>query len=349
MVSSVNESCLLRNKAALVALLAVVSGCPNPKDDAPTAPEPAAATPSAPAAAPAPAPVAQPSDVLLDGGELTAQGKTLRVYLDSKHILHVGDTALKVEHAAVGFFWEKQASVGVKLLGDGQPAVLLSTPIAGAEDPPNRHQLFLVGKQGSLIRVFDESPGAYGVRELRFPGDGTMRYVEDGWGACNRTKHPKEVALQEVSYRLNDTATKMIESDRKDTVKTQKCDMLAACPFVYVVGSDREMFVGEILRNLRRPALYAQQSLALPRTEGPLRIRIAEEKKEVTYLDEVHVLADGQRIQPRSCRQISQWAYCRADDLPHLLHESESLTLEFDLPRGASQIELVASGYYVPK
>jgi hypothetical protein len=227
--------------------------------------------------------------------------------------------------------------------------VLVALPTAEDEDPPNRYQLFLPDGEDGLRRILDITVGAYGTPPLVFTGDGTARYDEDGWAACRRVGPQRaRVRLQRIILALD--GDEMTESGRKNTGEVQICDQLAACPYVYLVGEDGEArLVGEILRNLRGSRAYAAQTLAVGgETEGPLRVRLSEEKPEVTYLDEVYLEVDDIRIPPRSCTGPSpRPAYCLADGEPFVLHEGETLDLVFDA--NAPDAELHATGYYVPR
>jgi hypothetical protein len=297
---------------------------------------------------------------LLEGKPLVRGGESLPVFLDDRKLLHVGSRTIEVDHAdpdAFAYHWKSQASLAVVDLDrglDGRRAavLLLTTPIAESEDPPNRYQIFVYEDAG-LRRVFDRVPGAYGITPLEIPGDGTVRYVEDGWTACERTGHPTVATRQEVIFRLDASGTEMVEGDRKDTAETMKCDELAACPFVYVVGDDGEpRFAGEILRDLRGRGAYGLQGLAiLAPAIGTLRLRISEEKAETTFLDELYVEAGGVRVRPVACEGSAPPAYCRADRRPQVMRQGDVLAIEVRMPPGAPSsgtVEVFARGYYIP-
>jgi len=127
------------------------------------------------------------------------------------------------------------------------------------------------------------------------------------------------------------------------------CVIVAACPFVDVVdegGTTRR--AGEILRDLRGAGAYALQSLPLlGATARTWHVRLSEEKAETTYLDELYVEVDGERVAPRACDATSP-AYCAADHVPYLVRRGETLDVVFDLPESSASPELFARGYYVP-
>jgi hypothetical protein len=123
-----------------------------------------------------------------------------------------------------------------------------------------------------------------------------------------------------------------------------------ACPFVYVQRGSDWIYVGEILRELRDPSLEAHQSLAIPRwaaRERVLRVRLAEEKRETTYLDQIYLDVNGHRVAPSGCAQADAW--CTEDRARHVLRTGDLLDLEFEIPEGVTNdLTLWALGYYTP-
>lgn len=250
-----------------------------------------------------------------------------------------------------GYFFEKQARMEVVELGDAkfERALVLAIPTADEEDPANVYQVF-VADGGALRKIYEATIGTYGVVPLVFAGDGTMTYVEDGWTACQRAKFPTAVALKTVVLRVGKDGM-LAEVKRTKTKETQKCGELAACPFVYVLGDGAPALQGEILRNLRGLGAYDAQSLtlAVPK-DGELRIRIAEEKDEVTHLDAITLVVDGVEVPPRACSSDAAPRFCTADRTFELLRRGDALELVFDVRRDAQSIELRATGYYgVPR
>jgi hypothetical protein len=342
------------------AFCAVLAAC-----SAPASP----AAPVAPATLPAPIDAADAAPVTatraapgIDGG-VVAPGTVLlsttanldgadgdeSIALLADGTLRAGDLSFRVDLGDPAernaYFWDRDASLRAVVFEARRNALLLTTPTAEAEDPPSRFQLFIV-RGGKLVRVFDQVIGVYNSPDIAFPGDGTLRYVEQGWMACERAKHPSApVAKQEVVHRLDRGGTRMIEWRRIATREKQDCSQLSACPFVYAVTDAGATRVGEILRDLRGARAYSLQSLVLPR--GTTHIRLAEEKPEVTYLDEIVLEAGGVEIRPLACRGAPVPAYCRADRVPYVLRRGDSLDLVFD-SEGDGEVTLFARGYYVP-
>lgn len=357
----------MRIAPAFTALLALsLAGCPakTPEEVAPeeAAPEEAAPEAAAPektvpeAAAPekaAPDKTRPPGPALLEAGPLKRGDAALPVRLDTDGTLRVGDSSLKVEFADPKRnpeTWKAQAKLSVVTLEPGQPIVVLATPTADSEDPPNRYQVFLVG-DGAITKAFDQRIGTYGVHPLNVKGDGAIFYVEDGWTACERAKFPKEATRQKVSFTLDATGKAFVESGRADTAEKMKCNELAACPFVYRVEGSAETRLGEILRYLRGADAYAEQTLEIPGEPGErLHLRLKEEKLEITYLDAVHLEVGSVRVMPERCEAKPAPAHCVPDHQPYVMRPGDTLDLVFRIPAGAESepARLVARGYYVP-
>lgn len=251
------------------------------------------------------------------------------------------------------WFKSQQSKISAEVLDQakGSHVIIVALPTEEDEDPPNRYQLFVPGA-GGLTKIYDQVIGVYGVTDLRFPGDGTVRYIEDSWSACGSphgeaTEHDGTVPIHEVTLAL-DASGQLVEHDRTESGQTFDCGGLAACPWIYVDGATGPVRVGEILRNVRGHEAYVLQDLALPAVAaGPLHVRVAEEKDEVTFLDEIYVEVDGLHLAPTACAAATAPAYCAADHQPLRLQKGDVLDLTFDLPSGATPT-VFARGYYIP-
>lgn len=341
------------------ALFVVLAGCTAPAapparapEGDPPPPDPADAAPTAGLTAGAAADAGPASGGVLLSTMANIDGRDgdewLRLLADGT--LRAGDLSIRVELPELNdYFWDKQAVLRAVVLDSArkQIAIHLGVPTGDGEDPPNVERLFVV-RGGRLVQIFEQTVGVYNPTDLAFPGDGTLRYVESGWTACMRAK-PKDITVpvvkQEVVFRLDRAGTSMIEWKRIDTREKQDCDQLAACPFVYLVTDEGATRVGEILRDLRGARAYSLQSLPLPR--GATRVRLAEEKPEVTYLDEIVLESGGVELRPLACRGDPMPAYCQADHLPFVMHQGDTLDLEFAATDG-DEVTLFARGYYVP-
>lgn len=125
--------------------------------------------------------------------------------------------------------------------------------------------------------------------------------------------------------------------------------MMAACPVVYSLA-EVPVREGEILRNLDRPSLEQTRSLRIATRQcgGTARYRIAEEKPEVTSLDEVVLVVDGVELSPDACA-TADLPYCANDGRALELARGEHLDLAFTIPPGSAcrSVELRANGHYV--
>lgn len=352
----------MRARASL--LIALFGGCATPGTVAspePAASEPPVAEPKAPApiepvpsvAAPTPVAAPEPAKPLLaiEAEWDETSGKDAIVLHPDARLVAGSNEGTASLPTSSGYFFGQQAKLEVVRFGHPKHAraLVLAIPTADEEDPANVYQVF-VADGPRLRRIYEATIGSYGVVPLEFAGDGTVSYVEDGWAACERTKFPTKVKRDRIVLRMNADGM-LAEAKRRATKSVQDCGMLAACPFVYVLGDGEPALQGEILRNLRGAAAHAEQSLPVAiRERGVLRVRIAEEKPEVTRLDAIALVVDGVTIPPRSCGASPSPAYCAADRRYELLREGDALELAFDVPELARTAEIVASGYYtVPR
>ena len=150
-----------------------------------------------------------------------------------------------------------------------------------------------------------------------------------------------------VSWKLAGSRLTKAAEETEGSYSEAAC---AACPYVYVDTGSGWKLAGEILRNLKRRELEGLQSLRLKvAPTGRIALRIAEEKPETSYIDEVFVRVGGVDYRPSSCRERAS-ALCAADKDYAVLGEGETLELVFDLGEAApaSPIELFARGYYLP-
>lgn len=225
-------------------------------------------------------------------------------------------------------------------------ALLVGFPTSDDEDPPTIYQLF-VEQDGALVRILDVITGSYNHNALTVHGDGSVSFIEDGWGACTREEHPQVATVRRIVYRRRGGGV-MAVVDREDTGDTYPCNELAACPYVDVVhadGSTQEM--GEILRWLHAEDLHDTQTLDLGDVEaGRLVVRLREDKPEVTHLFEVHVEVDGVPLDPLDCGADDAPRYCGGDQ-EHILREGERIDVVFDVPTAGHAV-LSATGYYIP-
>lgn len=183
-------------------------------------------------------------------------------------------------------------------------------------------QIFVV-KDGALVEVGRAALGT----DLKIDG---AKVVED-FHNCGQDTH--------VEHGLVDG--KFAETSRTVT-GTYDESQCAACPFVDVKRGDDWVPRGEILRELRSPALAGVQSLELPvEHDGVLELRLAERKPETTFVDALWVEVDGARIEAVGC------AWCGDGGAPEVLVNGDTRELRFEVPVDRP-ITVWARGYYVP-
>ncbi len=292
---------------------------------------------------PPPPPPPAPTQLATARGEADATAGEDEIVLMSDGALTVGAASGTVEVPAFNEAFREHIAVSTVVIDRRAHlnGIVVKLPTEGDEDPPNRVQVFVVDGT-SLRRVLDVTPDEQGI-EVEFPGNGTARYMEGGGAACARANGAARAPRDQITIRI-DPAGAPQEPTRRRHGAPQVCAEVAACPFVYLMQSDGTLALqGEILRNLVGEDAYALQSL--PLDGGSLRVRLAEEKREVTYLDEIYVEVDGVRVEPRACDDAQRPAYCDADHQPFVMREGDALDLAFE---ATGEARLFARGYYLP-
>jgi hypothetical protein len=119
-----------------------------------------------------------------------------------------------------------------------------------------------------------------------------------------------------------------------------------ACPWLYVYnGRDFERRT-EILRNVREPATEITPLGSVPVIDGVVTLKIAEEKQEITTIDELYLVVDGQRIPAQAAPDIAAKVAAQDGDVL-ILTAGTSYEFRFAVPH-ADQVLLSVSGFYVP-
>jgi hypothetical protein len=119
-----------------------------------------------------------------------------------------------------------------------------------------------------------------------------------------------------------------------------------ACPWLYVYDGRGFVRRTEILRNVREPATEITPLGSVPVIDGVITLKIAEEKSEITYIDELYLVVDGQRIPAQAAPDIA--AKVAAADHDYLILTADtSYEFRFAVPH-ADRVSLGASGFYVP-
>jgi hypothetical protein len=128
-----------------------------------------------------------------------------------------------------------------------------------------------------------------------------------------------------------------------------------ACPWLYVYDGDGFRRRTEILKNVRGKANEHTETSSIGRVEivdGSITLMVAEEKDEITYIDELYILAEG--IEVRSDPTNPTAARVADKDNDYLvIAKGESRTFRFSLPdpfagEARADVSVVVSGFYEP-
>lgn len=234
----------------------------------------------------------------------------------------------------------------VQRLSPRREALVMQVQEPGDEDPPSRFQYFVL-RAGSLREIRDPTVARF-TYDSRLPGDGTIVVDENPWTTCQRLDYPERAPRSRVVVRVSDQG--LVRSARRQRRPGHwECRELPACPFVDRVDATGGLRrLGEILRNVRR--VPESQELAVGLSEAVVRLRVAEEKPEVTHLDAVWLRIGDVDLHPLACDGASPPSYCRRDGRSLRLEEGETLELEFAVPRRLRDCPafLGAHGMYVP-
>jgi hypothetical protein len=119
------------------------------------------------------------------------------------------------------------------------------------------------------------------------------------------------------------------------------------CPFVYVFKDGNQQCIDEILKNQISCKLdkYDMLEIPLSKKERVVKIKLSEEKNEITFLDHIYLKIGGQMIYP-----INSIKKIESDDDNYLtLRKGESVELLFEIPANLEVPDkglLYAKGYY---
>jgi tetratricopeptide (TPR) repeat protein len=185
---------------------------------------------------------------------------------------------------------------------------------------------------------------------VSFPGQGRIveKVVRCDGNYYEPPDRPPKLQTTTI-YRLSNTKStvRFVTEVSRTAKEIGLCSFghAAACPYVYVDGK----FKGEILRYLKHPNLEKTQSLELGRRfqSTSITVTISEEKPEVTHLNAIWIVQNGEKILPSQCSNDGP-AYCALDRNYYLLEKGDSIELSFELLDANSPVELWGHGYYLP-
>jgi len=126
-----------------------------------------------------------------------------------------------------------------------------------------------------------------------------------------------------------------------------------ACPWLYVFDGHNFQRRTEILRQLNSQANETTEITplgSLPVVDGSIVIKIAEEKAEVTYIDQLYLLIDGVPVPAAEADSAVAAQVAAADGNYLTLHEGEARQFRFPVSASANHasVSVVAVGYYIP-
>lgn len=288
----------------------------------------------------APAEPAEPTEDRADPAASTmeklAAGETRKVDLDgdgSDETVSVSKSEIVVGAAKVSL--DVDARVFLLDLNPQKPKQQILVAAYGEEDSV---QSTVYEYKGGKLRA---AGSFYGGGEPEAKG-GLL--VSNQWNCTQRDGRAFSFDVVQTWALRKGKLVKLSEKKGKEKDIGEFCP---ACPFVYVATDQGWRYTGEILRSLVGASMETTQSLRLPLAavrDGVVRVKLAEEKREISFVDDIHLEVDGQAIAPQVC------PFCeRAGDRLRLA-EGESLELRFVLPPDSSpaSIKLVARGYYLP-
>ncbi len=128
-----------------------------------------------------------------------------------------------------------------------------------------------------------------------------------------------------------------------------------ACPWLYVLGRHGFERRTEILRNLHREASATTETTNIGLVEiigGAVTVAVAEERDEVTFLDQLVIIADATRVimDPAADSAIR---VANQDGTYLVIANGETWTFRFPLPAAftgheRATVSVIAAGFYVP-
>jgi hypothetical protein len=123
------------------------------------------------------------------------------------------------------------------------------------------------------------------------------------------------------------------------------------CPYVSIINGSEIIEVSEVLRNQLSYYLDKNEHIVIPTNNisgNILSIRIDERKDEISFIDNVYLIADGILIQPLISDAIKE--IFSTDNQYLEMTKGDFLDLSFELPQLVSdynEIQLVVKGYYI--
>jgi len=125
-----------------------------------------------------------------------------------------------------------------------------------------------------------------------------------------------------------------------------------SCPFLYVFDGKKYVKTTEIIQDIvgkERKTTTTHPLSPEVVIDGKVKIRIQEEKDEISHLDKIQLVADGKIYNPICIRQAEVTSQLLAEDENYLiLQKGQFVELEFEVGNSVESLELQATGYYIP-
>ncbi len=128
-----------------------------------------------------------------------------------------------------------------------------------------------------------------------------------------------------------------------------------ACPWLYVYNGHAFEKRTEILRDIQGKQ-HEQTEISsiglVDLVDGTVTLRVAEEKREITFIDELYIIVDGIEVRMEA-NAHSVARVTEKDEVYLVLTRGESIEFSFRLPasligRDRAMVSVVVTGFYVP-
>jgi hypothetical protein len=302
---------------------------------------------------------AEPGVLVTARGDLNGDGTEEEVRLFSNGILHVGAGRLNGTTRIEGFHAPEPSTSS-----DRMPRIqivdidrrdsfreVMVTQFVDDEDPPPVVS-FWTYREGSLRSMLSPRGGPQQMigTGLNLSGNGVITIETSQCVRDADPQHQRNGLRERTIHRLVLTDGTYTHSDLMDSVTRTRtpadCAQMA-CPVVRVGRQERA--VGEILRNLRGTSAETWQRLRIDPADagedGWLPLALSEEKREITHLDAIHVVADGQVVQAEGCASESLRASCVEGGDRMTLRSGDVVRFRFHVGH-PQELVVWARGYY---
>lgn len=210
---------------------------------------------------------------------------------------------------------------------DNRKEFLISQFEQEDEDPSKIHYIYRFFGKNLLTQTHIKSEGYSG---------GNIRFHANDFEVTHKN-NPQTIGTYELSKFF---------IKKTNLYVGKESEIIAACPFVYLKNGDDFHYKGEIIRNLIGKSAESIQTLELGTANSEkIIIRIKEEKKEISYLNQISVKYDRKIVKPLIKKNNNDLIF--DDNKYYRLRRGEYIDLEFKVAKN-SKITLIGKGYYIP-